>query len=249
MMIRGRANPTADGTYVCMMLTEDQPEEKPAISYSYSRFREFYRLKPLTQIARIDAPGSVGLPRTRSRLVSRRWSTHQQSFAAKRLLSYTKDPVGGTLKVLKRAKRQRASCCRSEDQGSRPHRHDMNLEGEIKMSKAAISLLVFGIYLVLNGLGFLLIPDPMLGLLGLPAVTEPWARILGMLTLILAYYFIQAARHEMTDFFRFTVHARAAVIVFVVAFVAFGLAQPMMIGFGVVDLLGAIWTAWALRSK
>jgi hypothetical protein len=58
-----------------------------------------------------------------------------------------------------------------------------------------------------------------------------------------------APRSVMTDFFRFTVHARAPVIVFVVAFVAFGLAQPMMIGFGVVDLLGAIWTALALRSE
>ena len=54
MAIRGRANPTADGTYVCVMLMEDQPEEKLAISFSYSRFREFFHLKPLTQIARIE---------------------------------------------------------------------------------------------------------------------------------------------------------------------------------------------------
>jgi hypothetical protein len=117
------------------------------------------------------------------------------------------------------------------------------------MSKAAISLLVFGIYLVLNGLGFLLVPNPMLELLGFAAVTEPWARIVAMLTLMLAYLYIQAARKEMTEFFRFTVHVRAPVILFIVAFVALGLASPMMIGFGVVDLLGAIWTALALRSK
>ena len=85
---------------------------------------------------------------------------------------------------------------------------------------------MFGIYLVLNGLGFLLFPNPTLELLGLPAVTEPWARIVAMLTLILAYLYIQAARHEMTDFFRFTVHARAPVIVFVVAFVV--LASPSL---------------------
>ena len=53
LRVRGRANPTADGTYVCVMLIEDQPEEKPTISFSYSRFREFFYLKPLTQIARI----------------------------------------------------------------------------------------------------------------------------------------------------------------------------------------------------
>jgi hypothetical protein len=36
------------------MPMKDQPEDKPAISFSYSRFREFYHLEPLTLIARIE---------------------------------------------------------------------------------------------------------------------------------------------------------------------------------------------------
>jgi hypothetical protein len=116
------------------------------------------------------------------------------------------------------------------------------------VSKAAISLFVFAIYLVLIGLGFLLAPNLMLGLFGFPATTEPWIRVMAMLLLILAYYYIRAARNEMTGFLRFTVHARASVIVFFVVFVVLGLAQPMLIGFGVIDLLGAIWTALALRK-
>jgi hypothetical protein len=124
----------------------------------------------------------------------------------------------------------------------------LSMKGEARMSKAAISILVFGIYLVLIGLGFLLAPNLVLGLFGFPATTEPWIRVVAVLVLILAYYYIQVARNEMIGFLRFTVHARAAVIVFFVAFVIFGLAQPMLIGFGVVDLLGALWTAWALRQ-
>ncbi|MBN1877674.1 MAG: PD40 domain-containing protein [Anaerolineae bacterium] len=54
MLARGRANPTADGKYICTMLMEEQPEDKPSISYSYSRFREYFHLKPLSQIARIE---------------------------------------------------------------------------------------------------------------------------------------------------------------------------------------------------
>ena len=69
----------------------------------------------------------------------------------------------------------------------------------------------------------------------------------GFSLLILAYYYIQAARNEMTGFFRFAVHGRASVIVFFIAFVVLGLAQPMLILFGVADLLAAIWTAVALR--
>jgi oligogalacturonide lyase len=54
MLPRGRANPTADGKYICTLLMEDQPEDTPRISFSYSRFREYFQLKPLTQIVRIE---------------------------------------------------------------------------------------------------------------------------------------------------------------------------------------------------
>ncbi len=117
------------------------------------------------------------------------------------------------------------------------------------MSKSATSVLVFGIYLVVIGLGFLLVPNTVLGLFGLPTTTEPWIRVVAMLLLILAYYYIQTARNDDKDFFRFTVHGRAAVIVFFVFFVLLNIAPAPLILFGVVDLLAAVWTALALRSE
>jgi hypothetical protein len=117
------------------------------------------------------------------------------------------------------------------------------------MSKSAISVFVFGIYLVVIGLGFLLIPNTVLGLFGLPTTTEPWIRVVAMLLLILSYYYIQTARNEDKAFFRFTVHGRASVIVFFVAFVLLKIAPLTLLLFGVVDLLAAIWTALALRSE
>jgi len=116
------------------------------------------------------------------------------------------------------------------------------------MSKAAKSLFVFGIYLIVIGLAFLLVPNIQLSLFGFPATTEPWIRVMAVLLLMLAFYYIQAARGEMTEFIRLTVPARASVIVFFIAFVAFGLAQPMLIVFGVIDLLAALWTSAALRN-
>jgi hypothetical protein len=117
------------------------------------------------------------------------------------------------------------------------------------MSQAAIRLLVFGIYVVLNGLGFLLAPNTALGLFGFPATTEPWIHVVGMLSLILGYFYIQAARKELTELMRLSVHARASVIVFTVVLVALGIAPPTFLMLGIVDLAGAIWTALALRSK
>ena len=116
------------------------------------------------------------------------------------------------------------------------------------MSKAAVSVFVFGIYLVAIGLGFLIVPNTMLGLFGFPETTEPYIRVVAMLLLILAYYYIQSARAEDKGFFRLTVHGRASVVVFFVAFVLLDIAEPMLILFGVVDLLGTLRTATALHS-
>ncbi|MBW1784279.1 MAG: hypothetical protein JRL30_26505 [Deltaproteobacteria bacterium] len=115
------------------------------------------------------------------------------------------------------------------------------------MSKAALSIFVFGIYLAIIGLGFLLIPNTILGVFGIPPTTEPWIRVVATILLILSYYLIQAARNELTIFFRLTVHGRASVIVFFTAFVVLGVAPPVLILFAVVDLAAAIWTALALR--
>jgi hypothetical protein len=117
------------------------------------------------------------------------------------------------------------------------------------MSNAAKSVFVFGIYLIIIGLGFLIVPNTPLAMLGFPTTNEPWIRVVGLLLLILAYYYIQTARSEMRPFFRWTVHARSSVVVCFIVLVVLGLAQPMLIVFGVVDLLAAVWTGLALRGS
>lgn len=117
------------------------------------------------------------------------------------------------------------------------------------MSKSATSVFVFGIYLVFLGLGFLVIPNTLLPLFGIATTSEVWIRVMAMLLLILAYYYIRTARRDVTFFFQLTVHARALVIVFFVAFVLLDLAPAILILFGAVDLLAALWTAWASRVE
>jgi hypothetical protein len=117
------------------------------------------------------------------------------------------------------------------------------------MSNVGKSIFVFGIYLVFLGLTLLVTPNIPLTLFGLAATSEVWIRVIGMLGLFLAFYYIQAARQGLTDFFRWTVYVRPLVIVFFAAFVVLGFAQPGLILFGVPDLLGAIWTGVSLRSS
>lgn len=117
------------------------------------------------------------------------------------------------------------------------------------MSNSARSVFVFGLYLVGLGLILLVVPNVLLGLFFLPATTDVWIRVVGMLLLFLAFYYIQTARQEMKEFFQWTVYIRSSVIVFFIVFVLLGYAPPQLILFGAVDLLGALWTALALRSS
>ena len=117
------------------------------------------------------------------------------------------------------------------------------------MSKSAKSVFIFGIYLFVLGTVLLVIPNVLLSLFGFQETSEVWIRVVGMLIFILAFYYTTAARKELTNFFRITVYGRGSVIVFFIIFVVLKLAEPMLILFGVVDLLGAVWTALTLRSS
>jgi hypothetical protein len=117
------------------------------------------------------------------------------------------------------------------------------------MSKPAKSILGFGIYMAVTGLGFLVIPNILLALFGFPTTDEPWIRVVGLLVLILAFYYIQAARYEVEPLFRWSLYCRPAAFVVFTSFVVLGFAKSMLILFGVIDLLGALWTGLALRSS
>jgi hypothetical protein len=117
------------------------------------------------------------------------------------------------------------------------------------MSHAAKSVFVFGIYELVLGISLMTMPNPLLALFGFPCTNEVWIRVTGLVVCLFAYYDFLAARHELTDFFRWTAYARSSIILFFTAFVLTGLASPMLILFGAIDLLGAIWTALALRKS
>ena len=117
------------------------------------------------------------------------------------------------------------------------------------MTGVSRSLFVFGIYLVGLGVLLLLFPNLLLRTLGVPVTNEIWIRVNGMFVICFAYYYIQAARHGVTAFIRWTVWGRAAVIVYFVAFVLLGGAPKPLLLFGVVDFLSAIWTFIALQKE
>jgi hypothetical protein len=117
------------------------------------------------------------------------------------------------------------------------------------MSGATISVLAYGIYLAALGVVYMIVPNVPLQLFGFQSTTEPWIRVMAAMVVIVGYYYIQAARHRLTIFYRWTLHCRSFFPVFVVVLVAAGLVEPMLLLFGAIDLAGAIWTALALRRE
>jgi hypothetical protein len=117
------------------------------------------------------------------------------------------------------------------------------------MSKSAKSLFVFSLYLFGLGLVLLLAPNLLFSLFSIPETKEVWIRVAGMLVFILGFYYMHAARNNLTGFFRATLYARCSVILFFAVFVLLDLAPPVLILFGAVDLAGAMWTGLCLREE
>ena len=117
------------------------------------------------------------------------------------------------------------------------------------MSKAAFSVFVFSIYLFALGLVLVVMPNVLLSLFRIPETTDVWIRVVGMLVLIIGFYYFITARNEITPILRATVYGRFAVLVFFVAFVVFGFAPPVLIVFGVIDAAAATWTGIAIRGS
>lgn len=76
------------------------------------------------------------------------------------------------------------------------------------MTKPAKSLFIFGIYAVITGLAFIIAPDAVFSLLHLPPIPSGWARVIGLLALVIGTYDIVSGRTEFMPLIRASVFVR-----------------------------------------
>ena len=117
------------------------------------------------------------------------------------------------------------------------------------MSRAGTSILVYGCYALVSGFIFAVAPDLILVRVGIPPAAEVGVRIAGMLLFAIGIYFVVAARSEFTEFFIWAVYTRGSVVFILAIFVLLGFEKPALLLLGLIDLLFAIWTGFALRSE
>ena len=116
------------------------------------------------------------------------------------------------------------------------------------MSHSAISAKVFAVYLFIAGIVLVLAPNLLLSLLRIPPTSDVWIRVVGVVAFNIGVYAWVAAQHEFRPFLVASVYTRGLVFAAFTAFALAGLGSPMLVVFGVVDLLGGIWTWLALRA-
>ena len=117
------------------------------------------------------------------------------------------------------------------------------------MSKSAKSVFIYGIYLAINGLMLLLVPNVLLNSLGIEPTTEVWIRLAGILLIAIAVYYILAAKYELIVIMKATAFIRFSIIFFFTAFVLLKLVSSSIIIISVIDFLGGAWTFLMLRKE
>jgi hypothetical protein len=117
------------------------------------------------------------------------------------------------------------------------------------MTKAGKSLFVFGIYAVITGLAFLIAPDALISLLHLSAIPAGWARVIGLLALVIGSYDMVAGRAGLMPMIKASVFVRFGFAAGILLLVVVGQMPTATLPLGAIDAAGAIWTALALKSR
>lgn len=117
------------------------------------------------------------------------------------------------------------------------------------MNPACKTIYWFSFYPLLAGLSMVLAPALPLQILGWPVEGLDWIRMLGVVTMIVGYYYYQLGSNNVLAFCRYSSQMRLLIpLAFVIMVLTFGM-NPIYIALTLVDFLGGLWTWSALRKQ
>lgn len=117
------------------------------------------------------------------------------------------------------------------------------------MRNAKLSMLTFGIYYVIAGAGYLVLPGFVSGQLDVAASSEIWVRFAGLLLLVLGYLYLQAGRQQLIPFLRWSVHIRTLSFLAFIVLWLLDIAGVIVLIFAAVEIGGALWTWLSLPHE
>lgn len=114
------------------------------------------------------------------------------------------------------------------------------------MNASDMSIFIFGIYVGLAGIAFIIKPNLILSLLNITLTKEPWIRVMGVILVDLAFIMLFMAINGVTLFYWATVYSRIWVVAGFTTLAIAGKAPAKLLGFGLIDAGGAVWTLLTL---
>ena len=117
------------------------------------------------------------------------------------------------------------------------------------MTKSAKSLFYFGMYVLLTGITICLVPDKFISILKLPDIPMPWARLIGLLVIIIGCYDILNGKNNVKPLIKVSIYLRIFFFIGILLLFTTGQMPKEILPIGVIDLLGAIWTFLSINSE
>jgi hypothetical protein len=117
------------------------------------------------------------------------------------------------------------------------------------MTPAGKSLFYFGIYVLLTGLQFIIIPEKLIAILQLPPIANGWASAIGLLAMVIGSYDIYCGYANVQPVLKISIFVRLGFAIGTVLLFVSGQMPITVILLGAIDALGALWTYFALRTE
>jgi hypothetical protein len=117
------------------------------------------------------------------------------------------------------------------------------------MSYAAKTVLVFGVYMLGQGIILMTYPNFLLGLFHFPFATEVWVKVVGVALVVFSFYYIRCSLLELKTFFELSVQGRTLQLVLFAILVITKQIQPILLAFALFEFLMGVWTYFALKKS
>lgn len=116
------------------------------------------------------------------------------------------------------------------------------------MKKTELSIKIWSIYLFVLGISMVVFPGKTVGMFGYTDTGELWIRFVGILSVVLAMFYMQVARYRVQELYSWKIAGHVFGMVCMITFLASGIADNRIVGTIVVELLACVWTAVAMKT-
>lgn len=116
------------------------------------------------------------------------------------------------------------------------------------MSGSTISVLVWGVYLLINGVMLIVIPAQFTDSMGLVPAPDLLIRMLGLLTFILGFYYVLMARYRLTVLYPWKILGHVIGVAVMIG-LYFTQAEFSLLLTAATDTLSAAWTGVTLLME